>query len=561
MTATGDLAQSRLALALHAGRVGTWHWDRATGAVEWDAAMESVFGLPASSFGGSFEHWIQLVHPDDVQDVVAAVRQGIEHGDAYSIEHRIVHPDGAVRWLECRGEAVADETGRITGMVGVGLDVTDRRQLQARQERLQVEHEHARRRLAFLAEASDVLARSLDLEASLDELANLAVRRLSDWASVNLLDGANLRTVTIAHADPAKVELARQLLERYGRPSKHASLKVLRTRRPEVLESVSDELLRSIATDEEHLELLRGLGMGSLVVVPLQARGALLGTLALVRGVDSPPFKADDITLSWDLARRASIAIDNTRLYEEQRRLASALQQTLLPPDLPSIPGVDIAARYEPATTGTSISGDFYDVFDNTHGSWTVLVGDVRGKGPEAAGLTGLSRHTVRAAALRDPDPTQVLAVLNDALIQHDPIESFCTAVCCELEAKQGAVRLRIAGGGHPSALVLRADGKVDSLASTGMLLGLFGEADCQSATVDLAPGETLVLYTDGITEARRGDELFGDQRLAELLARAPDARADRVADWVLHAVREFQDHHRSDDIALLALTHQPAGR
>lgn len=558
MTTTGDVTQSLLALALQAGRVGTWHWDRLTGAVEWDAVMESVYALEPGGFGGRFEDWIQLIHPDDVDAVLNAVREGLEHGDAYSIEHRIVQPDGAVRWLECRGEAIVDDSGQVTGMAGVGLDVSDRRRLQARQERLQAEHERARQRLAFLAEASDLLARSLDVEASLEELAHLAVGRLSDWASVNLLDGGHLRVVTIAHSDPEKVELARTLLERYGRPSQHASLRVLRTRRPQVLEHVDDELLRALATDDQHLELLRALGIGSLVALPLQARGTMLGTLTLVRGSDSPPFKGDDVTLAWDLARRASIFIDNTRLYAEQRHLAGALQQTLLPPHLPQIPSVDIAARYEPATAGTTISGDFYDVFDNTHGSWTVLVGDVRGKGPEAAGLTGLSRHTMRAAALRDPDPTQILAVLNDALIQHDPSESFCTAVCCELEVNEGTVRLRVAGGGHPSALVLRADGAVEAVPSTGMLLGLFGEAECKSTTVDLAPGETLVLHTDGVTEARRGDDLFGDQRLCDLLASAHDRTAHGLADHVLQAVREFRDHHRSDDIALLALTHEP---
>ena len=549
-----ELTRESLAGALEAAGVGTWQWDIHPDVLTWDAVLGQLLGLSDEAFRGGFDDLVAVVHPDDRGSSVAAIERAVADGSDFRTECRVLHPDGEVRWIEFRGQAVTDEGGAVVGTHGVGFDISDRRERQARQDRLRLEQSRARKRLAFLAEVSETLAQSLDVHASLDRLARLAADELADWALVSLLEGGHLRPVAIAHADPAKGQLAQRMLDDHARPSELASLKVLRTGRTEVLNEIDDDLAHALATTPERLEALRALGLGSILVVPL-ARGTMLGTMTMVREAGAPPFDEVDVTLVDGLARRASVALDNARLYGEQHRLADALQRTLLPPRLPEIPGADVAARYRPASAATNIGGDFYDLFESIHDHWTVLVGDVRGKGPEAAALTGLTRHAARAAALRDDDPTEILAVVNEALMGQDPDEGFCTAVCANLRVHGDSVTVAVAGGGHPPALVLHANGEVTELPSEGLLLGLFPDPGCRTTTVELVAGDTLVLYTDGVTEARSRDEEYGLARLRALLSSLVDTKPDDLVSRILHDVEAFQDPHHRDDIAVLALS------
>ncbi|MDQ3569806.1 MAG: SpoIIE family protein phosphatase [Actinomycetota bacterium] len=245
-------------------------------------------------------------------------------------------------------------------------------------------------------------------------------------------------------------------------------------------------------------------------------------------------------------------------LWESHQRLASlarTLQRSLLPPHLPEIPGLDVAARYRAAEDGLEVGGDFYDLFDTGGDGWGAVMGDVCGKGPEAAALTAVARHTVRAAAMREPRPSAVLVQLNDAVLHHDTDERFCTAVYGRVVPKPEGVSLSLSCGGHPLPLVLRRDGSVETAGRPGTLLGLFEDPDLSDSEVELAPGDAVVLFTDGATEAKRRHVLLGEDRLRAIVSTCAGLRAEDVARRVEDAVLTFHDEGTpKDDLAIMVL-------
>lgn len=550
----GDLDVARFTLALEAGRAGTWQWDRRSGIVDWDAALEALYGLVPGTFGGGFTDWVACIHPDDRAAVLERLEETIASRSPHHLLYRAVRPDGTVRWIESRGRVLLDGAGSATGMVGVCYDVTDRQAIDAERVRLLDAERRARERLEFLAEASDLLTRSLDMEVLLQQLADLVVPRLGTWCTIQLLQQGALRPVARVHpktADPALVDL---MTGERIRASAWGATTALQTGEVQVTPAVTDDVLRTVARDEAELGLLRALGATSVVLVPLRTRAQNLGVLSLVHAESGRQHTAEDIGIARELGTRAAIAIENARLFAERSRVAAMLQRALLPPALPDIPGVELGTCLHTAE-GIDIGGDFYDVMGGGT-SWTLLLGDVRGKGAEAASLTALARHTARAAALHDPDPAHVLGVLNDALLDHDRSESFCTAVCAHLDLEQ-RVDLAVASGGHPPPLVLRDGGTVEPLPASGMLVGLFDDVGCVTVRTTLHPGDLLVFYTDGVLEARRGDELFGGRRLEATVAETAGLGAQDALDHIYQTVSAFQTEQR-DDAAMLALRVRP---
>ena len=235
------------------------------------------------------------------------------------------------------------------------------------------------------------------------------------------------------------------------------------------------------------------------------------------------------------------------------RLLARTLQESLIPPGLPPVPGLDLAARYRPAGRGDDVGGDFYDVFEVGRGDWAVVIGDVSGKGAGAAVVTALARHTIRAAAIRTRRPKAWLALVNAAL-RRQP-DRFCSMLGVRVHrGGSGRVRLTIAAGGHPLPLRVAADGTVSVLGRPGTLLGIVDSPRLHAAAADLAPGDVVLLYTDGVSEARRAGDFFGEERLAELLVDCRGAVAAEVAERIGDAVVAFQDGSPRDDIALVVL-------
>jgi PAS domain S-box-containing protein len=236
------------------------------------------------------------------------------------------------------------------------------------------------------------------------------------------------------------------------------------------------------------------------------------------------------------------------------RRVAVALQRSLLPPHLPSIEGIDLAAAYRAGSESSSVGGDFYDVFELGDGRWGIAIGDVRGKGADAASITALVRYSIRAAAVRERQCSAVLRVVNDALLRTEPGDDFCTAMYARLDLAGDRPHLRIAIGGHPHPLLRRADGEVTEVGATGTLLGAVEHPVLRDVEFELSPGDTLLLYTDGVTEARTPEGMFGTDRLAALLAGCARLDAAGVVRRVEEAVVDAPYHSAVDDVALLVV-------
>jgi PAS domain S-box-containing protein len=424
--------------------------------------------------------------------------------------------------------------------------------------RLFAELSRTRENEGFLSEASRVLATSLDYQETLRRVAELAIPRVADWCVVDVLGTrGRLERVALAHRDPERVALALDIERRYPRSMDEPTgvPNVIRTGVAELYPDISDELLEASTDDEEHLAALRQLGMVSAMVVPMVARRRALGTVTLVSSTPGRHFDADDLALAEELGRRAGVAVDNARLYSERNRVAETLQASLLPRALPHIPGVELASRFRPAGHGLEVGGDFYDVFAAAEGRWIAVIGDVCGKGAEAAGLTALARYTVRSLAETEWHPATVLAGLNRAVLQQEEApERFLTALVVSLEVGDGRVALRLAAGGHPHPLLVRAGGGVEVVPAAGVLVGLFPDATFEERELELSPGETLVLYTDGLTDAQAPEEILSGDDVAQRLERAGAHTAQEVVAAAEELAAGQGDAGPRDDIAVLAL-------
>lgn len=390
-----------------------------------------------------------------------------------------------------------------------------------------------------------------DIDAPLRDLARSVVPRLSTWYVVDVVDRGALRPVAVHHRDPARVERVEQLRRRYGYNREYGAGKVVRTGQPDRLTPVTHADLRALAVDEEHLALLQELEVGSVVTVPLRVGGRILGALTLVCSEAGQRHSDQDVDWALALADRAAVAIGHAKLLWQGERLHRMLQHALLPDSLPTIDGVDVAAHYDSAEHA-EIGGDFYDVVPTDDG-WLVALGDVCGKGPTAASLASLGRQTVRTAAASTSDPAEVLARLNAALVEHESDEAYCTAACAHLVVSDDGARARVATGGHPPPMIARANGSVEQAPSSGMLVGLFEEFDTSPAHVTLRPRDLMLLYTDGLIEARRGADQFGTGRLRHALRRHAGAGAGQTLRGLHESVECFQDR-QADDMAMLGL-------
>ncbi|HEX6231432.1 MAG TPA: PAS domain S-box protein [Actinomycetota bacterium] len=445
-------------------------------------------------------------------------------------------------------------------------DITHRRRVEELQTRLlenertaREQLETAHERMTFLADASVTLASSLDHRKTLAKVARLSVPRLADWCTVDLVEqDGSIQSVVVAHVDPEKVSLAREYRRRYPpRPDDATGVAaVIREGKPELFPVVTDEMLERGSSDPEQRDVARTLGLRSAMTVPLVARGRALGAITFASAESGRTFGPDDLELAEDLAQRAALAIDNARLYEERSHVARTLQRTLLPRRLPDIPGVEVAAFYQPAgVLQTEVGGDFYDVFDAADGAWGLAIGDVCGKGVEAAALTGLARHTIRSTSMRERSPSVALADLNGVLLREDG-DRFCTVALGRLEVHEAGARLSVSCGGHPLPLVLRRDGRVEAVGTPGSLLGVFEEANVEDRTAELAPGDTVVFFTDGIVDPRHVDPL-DDEALRSLLGTCRDFDAQQTTDCLSDAIADPRGE-APDDVALLVLRVAP---
>jgi serine phosphatase RsbU (regulator of sigma subunit) len=236
------------------------------------------------------------------------------------------------------------------------------------------------------------------------------------------------------------------------------------------------------------------------------------------------------------------------------RHVARTLQSSLLPSALPTIPGVETAARFRPAQRGQVVGGDFYDVFETGSGSWAFVVGDVCGKGPEAAAVTALARYTLRAVATRERSPSRILTLLNEALLSQAPAAEFCTAAYARIDREGNGARLTMSAGGHPLPLVLHPDGKVEPVGRPGLLLGLQADPELTDYTLELHRDDVLMLYTDGLTDAYAPIRTLESGDLARMLASCTGRSASEIADRIENAALDDDALQPRDDVALIVV-------
>ncbi len=421
----------------------------------------------------------------------------------------------------------------------------------------------ARERSEFLERTNAVLTRSLEIPDIMRRVVQAAVPRLGDWCQLAVFidEQSHIPVIEVAHVDADKLAWAQELRDRFpydpdaliGIPA------AVRIGTTQYYAEINDELIALATPNRDVQEVLMRLRVRSSIVVPLRGRRGIIGALQLVQAESERRYTRADVQLAEAVAARVAIALENARLYERERAIAGTLQQSLLPPHLPDIPGIEVAHRYWTASDTALVGGDFYDVISVSPDSWGVLVGDVSGKGISAAALTGVARQTARAAARHSVGPSDVLGWLDDAVKdQSDQFGGqYCTAVYGILE-RGDEWHFRFVLGGHPRPVYIPAGQAPTLVGRPGSVLGLLEHPVFNETDLTLGPGDTLLLYTDGVTDVA-GPSALDD---AGLLAVVGEAMRDSPEATVTALYQALEARHarvaRRDDTAILAL-HRPA--
>lgn len=474
----------------------------------------------------------RIFHPDDVERVLSAWSES-RRRDSFEIAYRLRRHDGAYRWHLARAVRFNDRF-----WLGTAIDIHDQKM---REENL-----------AFLNEISEALTSSLQLDVALQNVADLTVPRAADWCSIYLFRNDRALLMAMAHRNDVKLQLARELARQYPRtvendPSSQAAI----ANRSLLIEEIGEDALRERAGDERHLYLLKSLQMRSSIVAPLRLRDEALGYVEFANGPHSRPFDDADLQLAEVFAKRVSVAVDNARVFERERRVAQTFQDAALPRALPHVAGLRLSAVYEAAETTAEVGGDWYDAFIRRDGSLVLSIGDVSGKGLNAAVHMAHMRQAIRVAALQNLEPDEILRVADDAWELEYPGQ-LASAVVAIVPPDHAT--LRWSNAGHPPAFLRHADGSVRFLEQISAPLGVGNEVPYETREVALPPDSVACFYTDGLIESRR--DVLG--ALQHLSAVAGDAALGHVSN---HArfMRDAVLHERPrDDVAIVAvaLTH-----
>ncbi|MGY1733367.1 SpoIIE family protein phosphatase [Geodermatophilus sp. SYSU D01045] len=647
-------------LALQAAGIGTFDWDLTTGVLDWDERLVALFGYDGASFDRSIEGFTARLHPDDRDEVVAALQAAVDECGDFSALYRIALPGGAVRWISAQGRALSGPDGGATRLLGAAYDVTDQRgeslgvtqvleampagfyslspdwrftHLNAEAERLlgrrredllgeviweafpaavssvfeesyrravetrrpvsfdayypapldgwyelrawptaeglsvyfievtdrvraQEELRRAAERTLTVARISTELAGSMDAEVATGQVPRMVVPTLADACIVSVLDDhGRTRSVSSWHAD----EASRALLQEYALsraaalPGIPAVSHVFATGEP--LQLTGEQTLATTPPGEPHA-LLSRLAPSAALALPLRGRGHTLGLVSLLYTGGRVP-TAEEVATLRDVAERLGMALDNARLYGEQRQLALQLQRSMLTAP-PEPDHAEIVVRYAPAAQAAAVGGDWYDAFLQADGATTLVIGDVVGHDTAAAATMGQLRSLVRGIAVATgAGPAAVLRDLDRAMAVLG-FDTLATAAVARLEQEPGEIdrgttRMRWSNAGHTPPVLLTAGGEVQVLAGerADRLLGVDPEVPRRESVVELERGTTVLLYTDGLVERRDADLDAGLARLTATLAELGDRPLQELCDLL---VERMVDGHPDDDVALVAV-------
>jgi serine phosphatase RsbU (regulator of sigma subunit) len=388
-----------------------------------------------------------------------------------------------------------------------------------------------RAEVVFITGASELLAQSLEIDLTTALVPRLFVPRMGEWCAVlRCLDDGPPQVVTATHAREAQTAAVRRALDM----------------------PANRRVLADARNPAQHSALSNGLDG---VAVPLVVRGQRLGVLAVGRP-RGRRHDADELAVIVDLARRTALALDNAQLHEERRAATDTLRQALLPPALPDVDGLRFAAEYIPALGTVDVGGDFYDVLEMPDGRWLMVLGDVSGKGAAAAAITGLVRNVIRLLVHEGRPVPEILVRINEELAEQGS-GRFATLAVAAVAAGAPTVRAEIYLAGHERPIVVRTSGATEAVGHNGSVLGLLPTITIVGADITMNPGDTLVFFTDGVTERRRGEELFGLDRTHEVLAPLAGHDADIVAARLRSATIAFSPETPRDDIAILTMRNE----
>jgi PAS domain S-box-containing protein len=435
------------------------------------------------------------------------------------------------RWSRVSASPIKNDLGEVVLVINFFSDITAQVRRDEDQELLSVVYE--------------ALGSSLDREESVQALAGALVPRIGSWCSVHLLEpGDRLEPVAAVHPD---TDDARKLVHvatggAISIGEDRLQARVVRTGLPEVIDRVTTAMLDEVASRSgaEMADILRRLDLGSVACVPMQVGRRVIGTLTVARSAADPALGATDLDLLTTIADRAAATLENAGLYQQQREIAETLQAVLTPRNLPAVPGLELAARYRPLSLIGHVGGDFYDVVPVPGHGCAIVVGDIAGKGIEAAAAVGLARYTIRSTIALDPSFETVLSQLNEALLVED---RMCTLAYVLLSDNGHGFDLRVTLAGHPPPIVITADGEMRRLGRPCPPAGVLPVLNPIEEEHTLGPGDILVLYTDGYALpgldppdsielalakcVRDNPETLLDQMLSVLFGDTPNARDD----------------------------------
>lgn len=386
---------------------------------------------------------------------------------------------------------------------------------------------------------------------TLRRCAQLLAAEMNAWVIIDVVRGQRLRRqIAVGPGDQPPSELSRTV-ERAGPPPGSLPAQVHASGQSRLLSHVEDTSI--LGTARSDVPLITLLGVTSVLCVPMLDGDESYGALTVARRADDGPLEVAELGVVEELGEQLALAVKVDRMFLRRTEVAEVLQASLLPRDLPSIPGIELAGTCVPATESADVGGDFYDVY-RSPGGWGAAIGDVRGKGEQAAAVAAMARHTIRALAHWEADPVVVLNRANEVMCAQPDTDRFVTACAVHLRQRGRAVAVSMGSAGHPNAVLVRRDGRTQLLEGGGFPLGLFGDAEIGGENVRLEPGDTLVLYSDGVTDARSLEGgYFGDRLSAELgvLAGKPVAR---IVSALQELILEFSDGSLRDDMTMLAI-------
>jgi PAS domain S-box-containing protein len=513
----------------------------------WNPAAEQLYGYSAAEAIG--RHVSFLVPPDHKNEEMVILERVCRGERLETYETERIRADGARIAVSLTASQIRSPIGGVVGASVVARDITSEKRRRDAQE--------------FLVAASRLLDSSLDPAETARTIVGTAVPELAELCVIDFLrpDGW-LGDSVVAGADP---EAAARLEEiRRAAPldpdGEHPVAQVLREDRPMVWRDLkAPEVAEKVVQSEEHRRLMQDAGYNSAAVVALVARGRTLGALSFLHAHPDLRYDAADLEFLAELGGRAAMALDNARLFQERDRIAANLQRGLRPPRPAEVPGLEVAVVFEAAGAGIEIGGDLYDVLPSEDGCW-VLIGDVAGKGSEAAGVSVAVRHSVRGLTREIDEPAEVLNRVNELLLSGESLNDLATALLIRMRRRAGGWSLALASAGHPPAIQATAAGT--ECLGGGTMLGAWSDAEVQRHETVLEDGDTLVLCTDGWLEAgpvarHRGPdglaEAVGSLRHLELEELTARLRADAIGrgagalrdDMVILALRPAGDSNR----------------